>query len=40
MSNEKLTVSWDDVNDPTVDAKLKEQATKSAKTPSPPPPCP
>ncbi len=29
MSNEKLTVSWDDVNDPTVDAKLKEQATKS-----------
>ena len=29
MANEKLTVSWEDVNDPTVDAKLKEQATKS-----------
>jgi len=29
MANEKLTVSWDDVNSPTVDAKLKEQESKS-----------
>jgi hypothetical protein len=29
MPTEKLTVSWDDVNDPAVDAKLKEQSTKS-----------
>lgn len=29
MPNEKLTVSWDDVNSPDVDAKLKEQASKS-----------
>jgi hypothetical protein len=29
MPNEKLTVSWDDVNSPDVDAKLKEQDAKS-----------
>jgi hypothetical protein len=29
MQKEKLTVSWDDVNSPDVDAKLKEQESKS-----------
>jgi hypothetical protein len=29
MQREKLTVSWDDVNSPDVDAKLKEQESKS-----------
>src|SRR4051794_2901650 len=29
MQKEKLTVSWDDVNSSEVDAKLKEQASKS-----------
>jgi hypothetical protein len=29
MQKEKLTVSWDDVNSPAVDAKLREQAAKS-----------
>jgi hypothetical protein len=29
MQREKLTVSWDEVNSPDVDARLKEQASKS-----------
>src|SRR5437870_4417722 len=29
MLKEKLTVSWDDVNSPDIDAKLKEQESKS-----------
>ena len=29
MVREKLTVSWEDVNSPTVDAKLREQESKS-----------
>lgn len=29
MQNEKLTVSWDEVNSPDIDAKLKEQESKS-----------